>query len=90
MFVYVGVVHVHSIYSDGTGTIPEIAKAASDPYGLRPLSVGIMPDGAYVVASETCAFDLIEANYVRDVLPGDMLVIDDEVIRTGNLKSLKI
>ncbi len=50
--------------------------AIRDPYGVRPLSLGIF-DGAYVVASETCAFDLIGAKYIRDIEPGEMLVINE-------------
>ncbi len=50
--------------------------AVRDPYGVRPLSLGRF-DGAYVVASETCSFDLIGAEYVRDVEPGEMLVINE-------------
>ncbi|QQK75350.1 amidophosphoribosyltransferase [Salicibibacter cibarius] len=46
-----------------------------DPHGLRPLSLGQLGD-AYVVASETCAFDLIGAEYVRDVEPGEMIVFN--------------
>lgn len=49
---------------------------ARDRNGLRPLSLGKLGD-AYVVASETCAFDLIGAEYVRDVEPGELLVISD-------------
>jgi amidophosphoribosyltransferase len=49
--------------------------AARDPYGVRPLSIGRV-DNAYVVASETCAFDLIGAEYIRDVEPGEMVVIN--------------
>ena len=49
--------------------------AVRDPFGVRPLSLGRV-DGAYVVASETCAFDLIGAEFVRDVDPGEMIVID--------------
>ncbi|WP_440896594.1 amidophosphoribosyltransferase [Amphibacillus sp. Q70] len=48
---------------------------ALDPYGLRPLSLGQI-EGAYVVASETCAFDLVGAEHVREVKPGELLVID--------------
>ncbi|GAA4066693.1 amidophosphoribosyltransferase [Amphibacillus indicireducens] len=48
---------------------------ALDPYGLRPLSIGKVDD-AYVVASETCAFDLVGAEYVREVKPGELIVID--------------
>lgn len=51
--------------------------AARDPYGLRPLCLGKLRD-AYVVASETCAFDLIEAEYIRDIEPGEILLIDEK------------
>jgi amidophosphoribosyltransferase len=47
-----------------------------DPFGVRPLSLGAV-DGAYVASSETCAFDLIGATYIRDIEPGEMLIIDD-------------
>jgi amidophosphoribosyltransferase len=50
--------------------------AVRDPRGFRPLALGRL-DGAWVVASETCAFDLIGAEYVRDVEPGEMVVIDE-------------
>jgi amidophosphoribosyltransferase len=49
--------------------------AARDPRGFRPLSLGQL-DGGWVVASETCAFDLLSARYVRDVEPGEILIID--------------
>lgn len=57
--------------------------AVRDPYGVRPLSLGQV-DGAYVVASETCAFDLIGAKYIRDVEPGELLIINE-----NGLKSMK-
>jgi len=47
-----------------------------DPLGFRPLCIGIL-NGSYVLASETCAFDLIQAEYVRDVEPGEEVVVDD-------------
>ncbi len=50
--------------------------AVRDPFGVRPLCLGEV-DGAYVVASETCAFDLINAKYLRDIEPGEMVVIND-------------
>ena len=53
----------------------ETMIAARDPYGFRPLSLGRHKGGAWVVASETCAFDLIEAEFVRDIEPGEVLVI---------------
>jgi amidophosphoribosyltransferase len=50
--------------------------AARDPRGFRPLNLGQV-DGAYVVASETCAFDLINATPLREVEPGEMVVLND-------------
>ncbi len=50
--------------------------AVRDPYGVRPLCLGQV-DGAYVVASETCALDLINATYIRDIEPGEMVIIND-------------
>jgi len=52
--------------------------AVRDPNGFRPLALG-KKDDAYLVASETCAFDIIEAEYVRDVEPGEVLIIDRKV-----------
>ncbi len=51
--------------------------AVRDPHGWRPLSLGKL-DGAYVVASETCALDLIRAEYLRDIEPGEVLFIDEK------------
>ena len=50
--------------------------AVRDPWGFRPLSLGQAGE-AYVLASETCAFDLLEAEYLRSLAPGEMLVIDN-------------
>lgn len=55
--------------------------AVRDPYGFRPLSLGTH-DGAYVVASETCAFDLIGATYSRDIEPGEMLIINKNGVKS--------
>ena len=55
--------------------------AVRDPHGFRPLSLGEL-NGAYVVASETCAFDLIEATYIRDIAPGEMIVINSKGIQS--------
>jgi len=49
---------------------------ARDPNGFRPLCLGKL-NGSYVLASETCAFDLIEATYIRDLEPGEILIIDN-------------
>ena len=44
-----------------------------DRHGIRPLSIGKLPDGGYIVASETCAFELVGAKFIRDVKPGEMI-----------------
>lgn len=56
--------------------------AFRDPNGFRPLCLGQMNDGAWVVSSESCAFDAIGATFVRDVLPGEILVITREGVRS--------
>ena len=50
--------------------------AVRDPLGVRPLVLGRMTDGSHVVASETCALDIIGASFVRQVEPGEMLIIN--------------
>ena len=55
--------------------------AARDPHGFRPLALGRLGD-AYIVCSETCALDLIGATYLRDVEPGELVVIGDGGIRS--------
>jgi len=55
--------------------------AVRDPFGWRPLSLGKI-DGAYVLASETCAFDLIHADFVREIQPGEVLIIDENGLRS--------
>jgi len=49
-----------------------------DRYGIRPLSLGKLKSGGYIVASETCAFDLVDAEFIRDVKPGEMLVFSEK------------
>ena len=53
-----------------------------DPYGFRPLCIGQMANGSYVLSSETCALDLIEAKFVRDVEPGEIVIIDEKGLRS--------
>jgi len=55
---------------------PDKIVAARDPYGVRPLCLGQTDKGAPVVASETCAFDIIDATYLRDVEPGEIVTLD--------------
>jgi amidophosphoribosyltransferase len=56
--------------------------AVRDPLGFRPLSLGRHKKNGWVVASETCAFELIEAEHIRDIEPGEMLVIDRDGARS--------
>jgi amidophosphoribosyltransferase len=61
--------------------------AFRDPHGLRPLALGMIDDGfgerpAYCVASESCAFDLIGARYLRDVQPGEVVTLTERGLRT--------
>jgi amidophosphoribosyltransferase len=70
--------HVQGSYSLLLITEDELI-AVRDPNGFRPLSLAEL-DGAYVAASETCAFDLIEATYIRDIAPGEMVVINSKGI----------
>ena len=48
-----------------------------DRFGIRPLSLGRLADGGYIVASETCAFDLVDAEFIRDIRPGEMLIFEE-------------
>ncbi len=52
-----------------------------DPHGFRPLCLG-KKDGAYVLSSESCAFDLIQAEFIRDIEPGEVVIIDNNGIRS--------
>ncbi|HEX5706005.1 MAG TPA: amidophosphoribosyltransferase [Pyrinomonadaceae bacterium] len=61
---------------------PDSLIAIRDPRGFRPLALGRLGD-AWVVASETCAFDLIDAEYVRDVEPGEMIEITSAGLRSS-------
>jgi amidophosphoribosyltransferase len=54
---------------------------ARDPLGIRPLCIGDL-DGAYILASETCALDIIGARFVRDIQPGEVVVITDKGIES--------
>lgn len=64
--------------------------ASRDPHGFRPLCIGRLKhdDGyAYIIASESCALDILSAEYVRDVEHNEILVIDEHTIRTGEFTS---
>ncbi|HET7231719.1 MAG TPA: amidophosphoribosyltransferase [Longimicrobium sp.] len=64
-------------------TVDDTLYAARDPYGYRPLVIGALPTGGLVVASETCALDIVHARYVRDVEPGELIRI-----RGGEIESV--
>lgn len=61
--------------------INDAIYAMRDPHGFRPLCIGALGE-AYVVASETCALDMLEASYVRDVEPGEIVIIDKNGLRS--------
>jgi amidophosphoribosyltransferase len=52
-----------------------------DPHGFRPLCLGVL-DGSYVFASETCALDLIRAEYLREIEPGELVIVDKKGLRS--------
>jgi amidophosphoribosyltransferase len=60
---------------------PEYLLAARDAHGFRPLCIGRV-NGSYAVASETCAFDLINAEYLRDVEPGELVRIEENSLES--------
>ena len=62
---------------------PSELIAIRDPRGFRPLALGRLGE-AWVIASETCAFDLIEAQYVRDVEPSEMIVVNQDGLRSSH------
>ena len=60
---------------------PNTLIGIRDPHGFRPLSLGKLDD-AYVLASETCAFDLINAQFIREIEPGEVVFIDENGIES--------
>jgi amidophosphoribosyltransferase len=66
---------------------------ARDPLGVRPLSIGKLKTSegdSYILASESCAFDIINAEYIRSVEHNEVVVIDKDTVKTGEIKSYKI
>jgi amidophosphoribosyltransferase len=61
---------------------PDRMEACRDPWGVRPLALGRTEDGHWCVASETCAFDAIGAEYIREVEAGEIIRIDDSGVHT--------
>jgi amidophosphoribosyltransferase len=56
--------------------------AVRDPGGFRPLCLGKLNNGGWIVASETCALDLVEAEYIRDVKPGEVLIVNGKEMKS--------
>jgi amidophosphoribosyltransferase len=57
---------------------PNELIGALDPNGFRPLSLGQLSNGAYILASETCAFDVVGAKFIRTIEPGEVVIINNE------------
>jgi amidophosphoribosyltransferase len=55
---------------------PDRIEAVRDPYGIRPLCIGKLESGVYVVASETCALDIVDAEFIREVEPGEIVTLN--------------
>ena len=66
---------------------PDRIEACRDPWGIRPLALGKTQDGKWCVASETCAFDAIDAEYVREIEPGELLRIDNDGLHSRRFDS---
>ncbi|MQA02084.1 MAG: amidophosphoribosyltransferase [Streptosporangiales bacterium] len=63
--------------------------AARDPYGVRPLALGRLDSGGWVVASETCALDILGAAFVREVEPGELVAVDEHGLRSSQFAQQK-
>ena len=59
--------------------------AIRDRFGFRPLSIGKIKSGGYIIASETCAFELVGAEYVRDIEPGEMVIFENNEMKSIQL-----
>jgi len=62
--------------------LPDRIIAARDSHGIRPLCIGQMEQGSYIVASETCALDINDAEFIREVAPGEIVTIDKNGLRS--------
>lgn len=60
-----------------------------DPHGFRPLSIGKL-DNAYIFSSETCAFDLVHAEFIRDVEPGEVVMVDQNGLRSVKMDTVGV
>jgi len=62
---------------------------ARDPHGFRPLCIGRLPAGGWILASETCALDLLGAKFIRDVEPGEFVMIDGEGLHSKRFSDVR-
>jgi amidophosphoribosyltransferase len=62
---------------------------ARDPQGFRPLSIGRLPNDGWILASETCALDLLGARFIRDVEPGELVTIDADGLTSDRFGEVK-
>lgn len=62
---------------------------ARDPHGFRPLCLGVLPGGGFVLVSETCALDLLGARFVRDIEPGELVTIDENGVQSEHFATAK-
>lgn len=72
---------IHGAFSLVMMTEEEII-GVRDPHGFRPLSLGRLENGGYVLTSETCAMDLVGATFERDILPGEVIIINEHGVRS--------
>jgi len=68
---------------------PSKLIAFRDPNGFRPLCLGITKTGGYIISSESCAIDAVGAKFIRDILPGEILVISEEGLKSIKTHSAK-
>ena len=62
---------------------------ARDPHGFRPLCLGSLPSGGWILASETCALDLLGARFIRDVEPGEFVMIDNDGVHSKRFSEVR-
>lgn len=74
--------HLKGAYSCLVMTATKLI-AFRDPFGFRPLCIGKTNDGAYIVASESCALDTVGAEFIRDIMPGEIVTISTEGIKSN-------
>lgn len=74
--------HLKGAYSCVVMTATKLI-AFRDPFGFRPLCIGKTEDGAYIVASESCALDTVGASFIRDIMPGEIVTISTDGVKSN-------